>query len=346
MAADDGVGLALRTWLPDGIAPLRTDAASRVEPSGHTGLSGLSGLSGHAGHAALAPNGSASGSRGGEPSAVIQIVHGMTEHSARYERFAVAAVGAGYAVVADDHRGHGLTAAPGRLGHVADADGWQRVLTDLSSVLDTVRASWPGAPVVMLGHSWGSFLVRLLAARRGADLAGMIVMGTGGDPGATGRAGVALGSLLCGLRGPAAPGKALHALVIGGFNRVFAPTRTEVDWLSRDEAEVDAYAADPLCGFVCSNAFFRDLAAGPHAAARSAVYRATPGDLPVLVVSGGRDPVGSGGRGPREVADAYRRAGVRDVALKLYPGARHEVLNEINRDEVTRDLLAWISARL
>ena len=343
MAADDGVGLALRTWLPDGIAPLRTDAASRAEPSGHAGLSGLSG---HAGHAAPASGGPASGSRGGEPSAVIQIVHGMTEHSARYERFAVAAVGAGYAVVADDHRGHGLSAAPGRLGHVADADGWERVLTDLSTVFDAVRVSWPDAPVVMLGHSWGSFLVRLLAARRGADLAGMIVMGTGGDPGATGRAGVALGSLLCGLRGPAAPGKALHALVIGGFNRVFAPTRTEVDWLSRDEAEVDAYAADPLCGFVCSNAFFRDLAAGPHAAARSAVYRATPGDLPVLVVSGGRDPVGAGGRGPREVADAYRRAGVRDVALKLYPGARHEVLNEINRDEVTRDLLAWISARL
>ena len=285
--------------------------------------------------------------RGDRPRAVIQVVHGVTEHSARYERFATAAVAAGYGVVADDHRGHGLTAPPGGLGHVADRGGWERVLTDLSAVLDAERASWPGAPVVLLGHSWGSFLVRLLAARRGRDLAGLIVMGTGGDPGAAGRVGGAVGSLLCRLRGPATPGRLLHALAFGGFsgfNRPFAPARTEVDWLSRDEAEVDAYVADPLCGFVCSNAFFRDLAVGPGAAARPAVYRAAPRDLPVLVVSGGRDPVGAAGRGPRQVADAYRRAGTGDVVLRLYPSARHELLNETNREEVTRDLLDWISA--
>ena len=317
MTADDGARLAVRTWLPDGVAPLRADAVSDAGP---------------------ASDELADPPRGDRPRAVIQVVHGMTEHSARYERLATAAVAAGYAVVADDHRGHGLTAPPG---------GWERVLTDLSAVLDAERASWPGAPVVLLGHSWGSFLVRLLAARRGRDLAGLIVMGTGGDPGAAGRVGGAVGSLLCRLRGPAAPGRLLHFLVFGGpsgFNRSFAPARTEVDWLSRDEAEVDAYVADPLCGFVCSNAFFRDLAVGPGAAARPAVYRAAPRDLPVLVVSGGRDPVGAAGRGPRQVADAYRRAGAGDVVLRLYPGARHELLNETNRDEVTRDLLDWISA--
>ena len=326
MTADDGARLAVRTWLPDGVAPLRADAVPDAGPASGEPVSPL---------------------RGDRPRAVIQVVHGMTEHSARYERFATAAVAAGYGVVADDHRGHGLTAPPGGLGHVADRGGWERVLTDLSAVLDAERASWPGAPVVLLGHSWGSFLVRLLAARRGRDLAGLIVMGTGGDPGAAGRVGGAVGSLLCRLRGPAAPGRLLHFLVFGGpsgFNRSFAPARTEVDWLSRDEAEVDAYVADPLCGFVCSNAFFRDLAVGPGAAARPAVYRAAPRDLPVLVVSGGRDPVGAAGRGPRQVADAYRRAGAGDVVLRLYPGARHELLNETNRDEVTRDLLDWISA--
>ncbi|MCZ0858704.1 alpha/beta fold hydrolase [Actinomyces israelii] len=332
MTADDGARLAVRTWLPDGAARLRTDAGAR----------------GGAG-AGSPPAEPADPPRGEPPRAIIQVVHGMTEHSARYERLATAAVAAGYGVVADDHRGHGLTAPPGGLGHVADRGGWGRVLADISAVLDAVRASWPGAPVVLLGHSWGSFLVRLLAARRGRDLAGLIVMGTGGDPGAAGRLGGALGALLCRLRGPATPGRLLHALAFGGFsgfNRPFAPARTEVDWLSRDEAEVDAYVADPLCGFVCSNAFFRDLAAGPGVAARAAVYRATPRDLPVLVASGDRDPVGAAGRGPRQVADAYRRAGVHDVVLRLYPGARHEVLNETNREEVTRDLLDWISARL
>ena len=150
MTADDGARLAVRTWLPDGVAPLRADAVSDAGP---------------------ASDELADPPRGDRPRAVIQVVHGMTEHSARYERLATAAVAAGYAVVADDHRGHGLTAPPGGLGHVADRGGWERVLTDLSAVLDAERASWPGAPVVLLGHSWGSFLVRLLAARRGADLA-------------------------------------------------------------------------------------------------------------------------------------------------------------------------------
>lgn len=325
LAAPDGTSVAVRSWLPQRVAPLRPGAGEGPSDDGQVSA--------------------ASGTRG-SPRAVIQVVHGMAEHSARYERFAAAATQRGIGVVADDHRGHGLTAEAGRLGHVADRDGWELVLADLEMVLDAVRASWPGAPVVLLGHSWGSFLVRLLAARRGRDVAGMVVMGTGGDPGPTFGVGAGLASLMGRLRGQGRPSAVLGRLAYAGYNRGLGPVRTEFDWLSRDRAEVDAYIADPWCGFPCSNAFFRDMARGISAAARREVFEATPPDLPVLVTSGTADPVGARGAGPRQVAGGYRRAGVRNVALRLFPEARHELLNETNRDEVTGEILDWVEARI
>ena len=339
--AADGHRLAVRAWLPEGAAPFRGPDCSDPAPGASAGACGGAGVPGPAGPRIAAA---------GRPRAIIQVVHGMAEHSGRYERFARAASAAGFAVVADDHRGHGETiAAPDERGHTADSGGWELVLDDLSRVGGAIAASWPGVPRVLLGHSWGSILVRALLARSplpAGDPARVILMGTIGDPGALGRAGVLAARAQARLRGPRHPSTALDARAFSSHNAAFEPARTPVDWLSRDRDEVDAYLADPLCGFVCTSAFYRDLAAGGLEVSRPAAFAAAPVEVPVLVVSGSCDPVGRNGAGPRAVASAYWSAGVREVSLRLYPGARHELLNEINRDEVTDQLLAWAAAHL
>ena len=269
----------------------------------------------------------------------------MAEHAARYERFATAAVEEGYAVHADDHRGHGLTiAVPEDRGYLADKDGWSEVVGDMATLLTLERRTYPGVPVVLLGHSWGSFLARDLATRHGEQLAALILMGTGGHPGTAGRAGHALALAECRLKGARHPSASLDQLVFGSFNSSVYPQRTAFDWLSRDEAEVDRYLADPLCGFTCTAGFFRDLSAGTLMISSARRVRRTPQDLPIHLYSGAQDPVGAHGRGVRQVATQYRRAGVREVGMTLYPGARHELLHETNRDRVTEDILAWIAA--
>lgn len=290
------------------------------------------------------------------PRAVVHLVHGMAEHSARYARFAQALTDAGYAVVADDHRGHGRTiGAASPQGHTHDEDGWTAVLADLDVVRDHIDATFPGVPVILLGHSWGSLLVRGWVARHGQEvapgatrypLAGLVIMGTASDPGLIGTVGLALAKVQARVRGASRPSALLNRLSFATSTKGIEPLRTESDWLSRDAAEVDAYIADPWCGFTCSAGFFRDLTTAAIVVNRDDAFGAVPADLPVLVVSGEADPVGAWGEGVRKVAARLDRAGVRDLTVQLYPGARHELLNETNRDEVTADLLAWISQRL
>jgi alpha-beta hydrolase superfamily lysophospholipase len=282
---------------------------------------------------------------GGRPRAVVQVVHGMVEHAARYARLGERLSGEGYAVYASDHRGHGRTAAgPDHLGHLGDEHGFADVVDDLVALTDHLRAEHPDVPVVLLGHSMGSLLARAYAARHGDRLAGLVLSGTAGDPGLMGLLGLRVAELEVRLRGPRARSRLMEALVLGPYNRAFAPTRTRFDWLSRDEAQVDAYAADELCGGTATAAFYRDLLLGTRWVSEWSTYAAVPSDLPVHVVSGELDPVG-GAAAVAEVAGRLRRAGVRDVTAKVWPGARHEILNETNRDEVEDDLLAWLDAR-
>jgi len=270
----------------------------------------------------------------------------MAEHASRYARFAASAVEEGYAVLAGDHRGHGATAAPGGFGFVAEKGGWERVVADMGTVLDAARRAWPDVPVFLMGHSWGSFLARDLAARRGGELAGLILLGTGSGTGALTRPAAAVCAGESRLRGPRHPSRLLNALAFGPYQRHFAPNRTEADWISRDVHEVDRYVADPWCGFVCTASFFRDLVAGGRAVNTAAHAAAVPAQLPMLLASGDRDPVGAMGRGVQRSATLYRRAGVREVCVILYPGGRHELLNETNRDQVTGDILTWIDGHL
>lgn len=281
---------------------------------------------------------------GGQPKAAIQIAHGMAEHGLRYERFAEPLTAAGYVVYANDHRGHGQTALERQaLGHFADDQGWERVLEDLAQLNRHIAVELPNLPIVFFGHSMGSFLGQSLIARHGRGWAGAILCASNGPPkglASVGRYMAKMEKLRLGSHGKS---DLLAKLSFGAFNKAFAPNRTDFDWLSRDSSEVDKYIADPLCGFPCSTTLWCDLLdALPSLSAPQAIAR-IPKTLPVLMIAGTRDPVSAGGKGLKPLLDLYHAAGIRDVELKLYEQARHELLNETNREEVTRDLLAWIN---
>lgn len=278
----------------------------------------------------------------GQPRAVVQIAHGMVEHAGRYAHLGEALAAAGYAAYASDHRGHGHTAGgPDDLGHLGDEHGFADVVDDLAALTEHLRSEHPDVPVVLLGHSMGSFLARAYAARYGDRLAALILSGTAGDPGLLGAVGVRVASVEARLRGPRARSRLMQALTLGPNNRPFRPNRTTFDWLTRDEAQVDAYVADELSGGVATAGFYRDLLTGLRWVSAPSTMAMVPSDLPVHVVGGEVDPVG-GAAAAEEVSRKLREAGVRDVSTRVWPGARHEVFNETNRDEVEADIIEWL----
>ena len=286
------------------------------------------------------------------PKAAVLIAHGLAEHAARYERLATRLVGAGYAVYAPDHRGHGRTAEraeqagdPQAFGTFAARDGWATVVADLHAVAGQIRAEHPLAPLFLLGHSMGSFLARGYAIAHGEELTGLVLSGTGADPGPLGMVGRVLSVVEGRVRGRGARSPLLDKLSFGQFNAAFKPNRTGYDWLSRDEAEVDKYVADPWCGFISSAGLFSDLLGGLAAVNNDANVAKVPKTLPVLLISGQVDPVG-GEKAVNAVADQFRRAGLIDVTATVYPQARHEIFNETNRDEVAEDVVGWLDSRL
>jgi len=251
------------------------------------------------------------------PRATVVISHGMAEHARRYDRVARALNAAGCDVVAVDHRAHGATSSPQGLGDFGVA-GWDGLVADLGQLIELVRSEWPAVPVVLFGHSMGAAAAQQFAPDGSDRIAALILSGTT-------------------LR---RPGEAVPV-----YNADFEPARTAYDWLSRDPVEVDKYVADPLCGFegqVVRNGMDRTdpRRVDPERLAR---IRA---DLPVLVVVGDADPVHTGLAGVRLLERLWREAGVRRIDTFIYPGGRHEMLNEINRDAVTADIVAWLARQL
>ena len=277
----------------------------------------------------------------GRPRAVVQIAHGLSEHSARYVRLAAALNAAGYAVYANDHRGHGPKAAPADLGHFADDGGWGKVVGDFWTMNRLIAKEQPGVPIIFLGHSLGSFLGQDFVADHSDALAGAAYSGSSGKPPAIATLGRLIARaerLRLGKRGKS---QLLGQMWFGAYNKPFAPARTEFDWLTRDEKEVDAYVADPYCGFPFTTQLAIDiLDALPGVLTPERLARIRK-DLPIYVFSGERDPVGANIQG---LIDALKGAGFTKLTTRIYPGARHETLNETNREEVTRDLIAWLDA--
>jgi alpha-beta hydrolase superfamily lysophospholipase len=287
---------------------------------------------------------------------VIQIVHGMREHSLRYERLADRLCKSGYEVWAADMRGHGRTAdlkvndpaKGGQLGHCADRQAMARLISDIHRINLAIREQHSGLPLFLMGHSWGSFLAQAYVEHYPAPrLAGCILSGTRGpDGGALVQLGGPFLALLSVFRKPRGKSRLAMALADGAYAKAFAPMRTSHDWLSSDTAEVDAYIEDPLCGHMPSLGFYRDLAFLLQKIHQKKNMERIPLDLPVYVFSGSRDPVGNMGEGPRALAEWYTTHGMDDVGLVLYPDARHEMLHETNYTEVQENLLAWMNKHI
>lgn len=276
----------------------------------------------------------------GEPKAVVQLVHGICEYALRYDPFASFLTEHGFAVVSHDHLGHGLTAkGPEEYGYFTE---WWDLVRDVRGVQLKVKETYPQLPYFLLGHSMGSFVVRTFLIDYPGAVDGCILSGTGQEPALT----VAAGKLLTGLGDPHKVNKLFYSLSIGAYNRKFAPARTGADWICRDEKVVDAYLADPLCNFQTTAGMNHAMMTGLQYVARKSNLAKMDKDTPIYFFAGDQDPVGAMGKGVQKVAHWFREAGVKDVTVKLYPGGRHERLNETNREEVFQDTLAWLETHL
>lgn len=281
----------------------------------------------------------------GAPRAIVLISHGMAEHIARYGFFARTLAAKGYLVAGYNHLGHGEEAD--LQGYFAENDGWGKLVGDLHAAMAWLSGREPGAKKVLFGHSMGSFLAREYALRYPQDLDALVLSGTGWHPKPLCLAGLSIAGLLCGLGLRRKRSKALDNLVFSSNNKAFAAQAlTPVDWLSRDELEVRKYVEDPLCGFVFTAGGFLDLFKGLLALADTGRQRGLPPGLPIYLMSGADDPVGGRGEGVEAIAEQYKAAGQKKVTVKLYPGARHELLHETNRDEAVSDLLSWLESAL
>lgn len=283
----------------------------------------------------------------GEAKAIVQIAHGIAEHIDRYVEFMEFLAGNGYIVVANDHLGHGKSInGPEDLGFFAARDGWNYVLRDMEKLHDRTVKEHPGLPYVMFGHSMGSFLTRTYLIRYPGKYDAAILSGTGHQAKPMVLGGYALASAAVKLYGPRKVGDKLNSIAFGAYNKGFENPRTAFDWLSRDEAQVDKYIADPLCGFVATVSLFRDMMGGIRFITDQKNISAMSRTQPVYFMSGDCDPVGDNGKGVERAYKAFCDAGLHDVMIRLYPGGRHEMLNEVNKYDVYKDVLAWIQEKV
>ncbi|MDO4812167.1 MAG: alpha/beta hydrolase [Eubacteriales bacterium] len=282
-----------------------------------------------------------------KPVGVLQIAHGVAEYALRYEPFAQFMNAHGFIVVANDHLGHGLSVAEGAAPlYFGRHDGWRHVVDDMYALRDMTGKKYPELPYFLLGHSMGSFLTRTYLIRYPGTLSGAIIMGTGQQSPAV----VALGSLFAKVEGNRIGydqfSPTVDKLAFGAYNKPFAPNRTAYDWLSVNEENVDRYIADPLCGGNATIGLFLDMLRGIGLIGKQSNVNTMNANTPVFFISGDRDPVGDMGKGVRAAYESFRKAGVKDVSLKLYEGLRHEILNETCRETVFADLWSWIEKHL
>lgn len=282
----------------------------------------------------------------GQPKAVLQIVHGIAERVERYDVFARYLNSQGYVVVAEDHMGHGQSInGEGIQGYFHG--GWFHAVADTYQLMKNTMAEYEGVPYILFGHSMGSFMARtILCKYPDSGITGAVICGTGWLPSFALPAMKRFMGLLCRKSGTDRPDESLNKMIFGGYNKRIPNPRTTHDWLTRDDKIVDAYLADPLCGFVPTRSLLRDMVDGIFYIQQNANLKQMRKDLPVFFIAGEEDPVGPYGKGVLQAVDAFRKAGMEDVAVTLYPQCRHEILNELNREEVFADVAAWVESKI
>lgn len=282
-----------------------------------------------------------------EPRAIVQIIHGIAEYIDRYDEFMSFLADNGIIAVGTDHLGHGKSIeSEEQTGFFAYDNGWDYAVRDEEVLRLAMHENYPELPIIVFGHSMGSFMARTLLIRYPDAFNAAIISGTGNQGAALVNGGLFMGNLVTGLKGAHHYSKFLNNLAFGSYNKIYDNPKTEYDWLSRDEANVQKYIDDPLCGFIPSCSLFRDMMTGVKFITNKKNLTAMNKDMPVYFMSGDMDPVGECGKGVQKAYNNFLEAGMKDVSIKLYPGGRHEMLNEINKDEVYTDILAWLGSKI
>lgn len=280
------------------------------------------------------------------PKAVVQIVHGIAEFIERYDEFAAYLNGLGFLVVAEDHMGHGQSVGENGIQGYFHG-GWFTAVEDTMTLLRETQAAYPDIPYVLFGHSMGSFMARtILCKYPDSGISAAVICGTGWQPAALLPPVTRFIEAVCRKDGEDKPSAFLENLVFGSYNKRVEHPRTAYDWLSRDAKIVDAYIAHPMCGFTPTAGLLREMMKGLTYIEKPAHLEAMKKDLPVFFVAGGDDPVGSYGKGVRHTVSEFKKAGMTDVSCRIYPLCRHEILNEINRQEIFEDIGGWLAKKV
>jgi alpha-beta hydrolase superfamily lysophospholipase len=274
---------------------------------------------------------------------VVQIAHGLGEHAGRYDHIAHLLQEEGYAVYANDHRAHGKTAEIKRLfGYYDGNDYFEDCVEDMNALSSLMKSEHPQSKFILFGHSMGSLLSRKYVTKYGNDLDALILSGTASFIKGLGNIGLITATTVTAFRGRARGNNLLKSFFFGEFNKKFKPNRTKLDWISSDEAQVDLFEKDPYRVEDFSLSVFLDIIKNTKKLNKPEAFKATPKDLPILMFSGDKDPVGEMGKGVTRVAKQYKKRGINDFTFNLYEGGRHEMLNEINAEEVEKELLGWL----
>ena len=283
----------------------------------------------------------------GKPRAVVQIAHGIAEHIERYRPFMEFLANNGFVTAGNDHLGHGKSIrVPAEQGFFAEKDGWWRVVDDMDKLHDIMSKEYPELPYVLFGHSMGSFLTRTYLIKHPDKYDAVILSGTGHQSPALVLGGNAAASVMAKLNGVMGDGAKLDSLAFGTYLSKIENPRTKFDWLSRDAEQVDKYIADPLCGFVGKIGLYRDMMQGIKFITNEKNIAQMNKEKPVYFMSGDGDPVGDYGKGVERAYKAFCNAGLHDVFMRLYPGGRHEMLNETNKEQVYQDILNWLNEKI
>lgn len=278
---------------------------------------------------------------------IVQIVHGMAEYIERYEELAEFLTDKGFVVTGEDHLGHGRSVPrDGLFGYFCEQDPATVVVRDVHRLKKQTQSMYHGMPYIILGHSMGSFILRNYLCRYGTGISGAVIVGTGMQPPALIWLSRVLAALQKKLYGSKHVSTFLNQAAFGSYNRRFEPVRTPSDWLSRNEANVDCYIADPLCGFTFTVNGFQTLFELIARIQKKTNLEKIPRNLPVLMISGAEDPVGDYGKGVKRAFASLKRAGLTEVRMKLYEKDRHELLNEVDRTEVMQDIYDWIRSTI